>query len=76
MENQEKPGASAEGHSEETKIVALVLHPNGHATVRSFVRKSPLPGEFTLNGSEVVNTKEFEKLPKRLEFFFDKNFKI
>jgi len=76
MENQEKLQASAKRNSEETKIVAIVLHPNGSAQVRSFVREQPLPGDFTLNGSVIVNSKDFESLPKRLAFFFEKNFKI
>jgi len=58
-----------------TKIVALVLRPDGKAQVKTFERESELPQDFNLNGATVVSSKDFDSIPKRLEFFFEKGFK-
>lgn len=62
------------GKGQETKMVVLVRRPDGSCQVVAFERDSPLPENFSLIGSERITSKSFPKMPKRLSFFFEKNF--
>jgi hypothetical protein len=74
METKENTQESSKVKSNETRIVCLVQHPDGTATVKAFVRDEALPDSFQLNGAKEVSTKKFETVPKKINFFFEKGF--
>lgn len=75
METEGSPTTS-QGEPSETRIVVLVLQPNGEAYVKTFTRIGVLPEEFVLKDSKEVDLKKFKTLPKRLAFFFEKGFSL
>lgn len=72
MENQE----NLKGSEKETKIVALVLRPDGSLQVKGFTRDTELKSDFQLGGSVEVSSKDFKEVPKHLAILFNKNFNL
>lgn len=68
------PGQQPRGKTNVTRIVALVVRPDGTTQISSFERGDALPENFILNGTVRVNTVSFDYVPKRVGFFFEKNF--
>lgn len=78
MEDKEKSRTESNSEPKEnsitTKMVLLVKRPDGSAFVKSFTRTTDLPSTVVLKDSEPVSIKEFDSLPKRMAFFFEKGF--
>lgn len=68
-----KQSNSLDGGSTTTKVVVLVLRPDGSAQTVNFERESALPVDFKLADSKRVSSVEHETLPGRLKFFFDRS---
>lgn len=75
MESNENPDEKIEGKSKTNKMVVLKLRTDGKAEVASYDSGDDDEIRITLEKGRKISSKDFDAIPKRMEFFFEKGFK-
>jgi hypothetical protein len=74
METKENAQVETKAKSNETRIVVIVAKPDGTASMWCYEVDKELPGPFKVFEKPPSSIKDFDKIPKRIQFFFEKGF--